>query len=446
MNYQVLIVGGGVAGLTLALKLVQRKIDVLLVEKDAGQSILYKGELLQPKSVEILYSLGLNEELEAESESINEIRSLEVDTFEDSPPTFRGGSSLSYSILASPYNKAKMIPHEKLRDLLFEKLNQHDTFHHLRPARFLGFTSETNLFKQKARIKTKDGEELIVADFYIGAEGRASSVRKHMNVTLKETNYNHQFLTVSFPKPPGLRESVMYSSQHSFLGLFPLPNNEVRSVLLIQPGEWKAMKEEGLESFFEAYKRFMPEMEGYVDQLRSWREIQLMIPVRHNASAYVDRNRVIIGDAAHSVHPMAGEGMNLAIQDGDVLGELLAWMYEKGELGLENLQWFERVRKPRAEYLSRLSHQSALAYSLTHPIWRKLRLRALYYMEHNPKIHFKQMLNVSGLGLWKATIFDYMKHLGFPPGLTSSKPYPAAKQRKYLFTPIDDYPWYAQTK
>ncbi|PSL51129.1 2-polyprenyl-6-methoxyphenol hydroxylase-like FAD-dependent oxidoreductase [Salsuginibacillus halophilus] len=445
MNYHVLIVGGGVAGLTLALKLVRCDVDVLLVEKEPSESPLYKGELVQPKSLEILDKVDILQDMYEWSYPLADTVSKEVDTFFDQQPVERMETRLSYKQLAkTPYNEARMIRHEKLRELLFAKLSTYETFHHMRPAKFTGFTNENDPLKRRAVIETKDGTvEHVFADIYVGAEGRASNVRKSMNVDIRETKYNHQFLTVSFPKPPSLTEAVMYASQSSFLGLFPLPDGEVRTVLLVEQGEWKAMKREGPEAFARAVKQFMPEMEGYVDQIPSWKAIQLMIPIRFNVSHYVEDNKVIIGDTAHSVHPMAGEGMNLAIQDADVLGELIGWMHKRGDMDLTHLKWFEHVRKPRAEYLSKLSHQSALVYAFYHPLWRKLRMRALYHMENNARLHFKQMLNVSGLGLWKSNIFDYMMHMGLPPGLARGRKLPARRQQKHIFTEADDYPWQA---
>ncbi len=79
----------------------------------------------------------------------------------------------------------------------------------------------------------------IQARFIIGAEGVGSKVRKHMGVTVSKQTYNHDFLTVSFPAPKELKAGEMVATHDRFLGLFPLPNQEVRTVYLIRKGEFK---------------------------------------------------------------------------------------------------------------------------------------------------------------------------------------------------------------
>jgi 2-polyprenyl-6-methoxyphenol hydroxylase-like FAD-dependent oxidoreductase len=290
-------------------------------------------------------------------------------------------------------------------------------------------------------VTTSKVEQSIEAQFYVGAEGRVSTVRDEMDVHIKQNSYNHHFLTVSFPSPPSLKSLSIITTQQRFLGLFPLPDQQVRSVLLIKPGKYKTMRKQGLDSFYQAYSDLMPDMEGYVNQVRSWKQIQLMIPVRHNVSSYVQDNCVLVGDAAHSVHPMAGEGMNLAIQDSDVLGELICWMYETGHTDASRLKWYEQVRKPRAEFVSSLSHQAALLYSFPSLSWQKLRMKGIHNTERNRRLHFKQMLNTSGLGIWKFTILDRMKQIGLAPNIGSNKTVSAPEQQSHFFTEKDDYPW-----
>jgi 2-polyprenyl-6-methoxyphenol hydroxylase-like FAD-dependent oxidoreductase len=148
---------------------------------------------------------------------------------------------------------------------------------------------------------------------------------------------------------------------------------------------------------------------------------------------------VIIGDAAHAVHPMAGEGMNMAIQDADVLGELLADMAEHGHFSADNLAWYEKVRYRRAEHVIQLSHLAALAYSFPFKTVSYFRQKTFERMEEDAVLHFKQMLNVSGLGMWKENFRDRFIQGGIMPVRTTDLE-PDKKELKY-YTKNDDYPW-----
>ncbi|MCA0987753.1 FAD-dependent oxidoreductase [Guptibacillus algicola] len=439
MQYDVLIIGGGIAGLTLAVKLGQSNVKTLIVEKDKKSGLIYKGELLQPKSLDILDRIGLLETVKENGVSLPSIQFHEFERMDNGSLKKLSENEFRYDLIQSPYNTSLMIPHERLKKLLFEEASKYDSIDHIQPAKFTGFTDEESS-KKKAVIETKEGQLEIQANFYVGAEGRASPTRTAMDVEMKKTSYNHHFLTVSFPRPDSLDKSTIITTQNRFLGLFPLPNNEVRSVLLIKPGEFKEMRKEGLDSFYRAYCELIPELDGYVQQIDSWKKIQLMIPVRHNVSQYVKDNIILTGDAAHSVHPMAGEGMNLAIQDSDVLGELLCWMFKTNQTEWKHLRWYEKVRKPRAEFVSRLSHQAALLYSFPYRPWQRLRIKGVQQTEHSSVLHYKQMLNTSGLGIWKFTIFDRMKQAGLLPARRNDHKLSGIEQ-KVIFDKNEDYPW-----
>lgn len=224
MEHEVMIVGGGIAGLTLAVKLASCNIDVLLVEKDEKSGTIYKGELLQPKSLEILNQLGVYDQIKQHGEALPSIEMIEYHQDEKGLELL-GRNEFRYDILNSRFNTSVMIPHEKLKEILFREARKHPTFVHLKPARFTGFTYAKG--KRKARVALPDREQLVSAKFYVGAEGRVSPVRNEMKVTLKKHSYNHHFLTVSFPRPASLKSSKIITTQEKFLGLFPLPDNQV---------------------------------------------------------------------------------------------------------------------------------------------------------------------------------------------------------------------------
>ncbi|MBF0708136.1 FAD-dependent monooxygenase [Alkalihalobacillus hwajinpoensis] len=441
MDYDVMIIGGGISGLTLAVKLGQSNVKTLLIEKDKRSGLIYKGELLQPKSLQVLERINVLDVVKENGFHLPSIEFHEYNQKDDGTMEHLSSNEFRYDVIPSLYNTSLMIPHERLKELLFEEASKYESVDYIQPAKFTGFT-EDEPENKKAIIQTKEGEREIQAGFYVGAEGRASPTRTAMEVEMKNTKYNHHFLTVSFPRPETLNQSTIITTQNKFVGLFPLPNNEVRSVLLIKPGEFKSMREEGLQSFYRAYCELMPELEGYVHQIDTWKKIQLMIPVRHNVSNYVKNNLILTGDAAHSVHPMAGEGMNLAIQDSDVLGELLCWMFGTNQTEWKHLKWYEKVRKPRAEYVSTLSHQAALLYSFPYRPWQRLRIKGVNQTEHSPLLHYKQMLNTSGLGIWKFNLLDRLKQAGIIPAAIGNGKLSKHPNEKVMFTKEDDYPWY----
>ncbi|MFS0725008.1 FAD-dependent oxidoreductase [Paenibacillus sp. 1P07SE] len=442
MRCQVFISGGGIAGLTLGLILARQGIDTVVAERSQGTGLMYKGELLQPKSLQILENLGLLAHLRRESFIVRTIRMQEQPV--DPPPgTGARGKKhrdivFDYGKLASPYDYALMHPHESLKQLLLDEAQALPSFHWIQPGSFTGLSRDADGRATAATVDTPDGPITVTADLFVGAEGRVSRMREEMGATAERTDYNHHFLTVSFGRPDTLGEATIISQGARFLGLFPLPDSQVRTVFLIRPEEFKAMRREGLERFYQEYRELRPDLEGYVDQIQRWKDIQLMIPFRHNADHYIKDNIAIMGDAAHNVHPMAGEGMNMAIQDADILGHLVSWSYREQHRVEDCLPWYERVRRERAQFISELSHLSALAYSFDQQVIQRARSHVLKRIEQSDYLHFKYMLNISGLGEWPETLFDRFRQLGLlPAGTTLS----AAERLARRFREDDDYPW-----
>jgi 2-polyprenyl-6-methoxyphenol hydroxylase-like FAD-dependent oxidoreductase len=429
MKTDVFISGGGVGGLTLALKLAQRGVDVMVAERLAARTPAYKGELLQPKSMQIFDGLGLFEEIRERANEIKVLDMLEL----SGTLAVKDQSFLDYGVLPGKYNAAYMVHHEELKSILLRNASKYTNFH------YLGGTAVKKVSGNTAYLQKGSEKIEVQADFFIGAEGRASVTRKAMGIDIKQTAYNHHFLTVTFPRAENFRDGQIISTYNRFLGLFPLPDNLVRSVYLIPEGDYQKLKEKPISHFHKLYTDLAPSVDGYVQQLQDWKKIQLMIPVMFHAPAYVKGNKAIIGDAAHAIHPMAGEGMNMAIQDADILGELQADMLESGNRQTENLLWYEKVRYKRAEHVLQLSHLSALAYSFPFRTVSYLRKRTVGRMEEDPILHFKQMLNVSGLGMWKENVRDRFIQGGFMP-VRSEDLTLDTKELKY-FTREEDYPW-----
>ncbi|MFD2922959.1 FAD-dependent oxidoreductase [Halobacillus naozhouensis] len=434
MKTDVFIAGGGVGGLALAVKLASRGVHVTVVEQLAKKSSAYKGELLQPKTLAILDTLNVLAETEANGHVIDQLRFLEVERQAHDHPNEIQLTELNYSRVASKYDHSLMVPHETTKDILREKGAAYaEHFNYLAGTRFLGFENGM------AKVRQKKSIQYIEADVYVGAEGRSSPTREAMNVRVKRRDYNHHFLTVTIPRPSDFTKGKMVTTADQFLGLFPLPDQQVRTVYLIKAGTFKQIKERGLPYLYQAYSELEPELSEGVRAIQDWKAVQLMIPFTYHVDSYYRGNLALIGDAAHTVHPMAGEGMNLAIQDADVLGELLAWCREQGEPFHKHLHYYEDVRKPRVEFLLNISHLSALVYSLPYQWWRNIRRRAMQRMYDDDELHVKQMLNISGLGKWNFTLVDRAIQGSILPA--RSKKVSDRKQQQFLFSEAEDYPW-----
>ncbi|MED4127152.1 MULTISPECIES: FAD-dependent oxidoreductase [Shouchella] len=430
MKTQVLIVGGGVAGLTAALKLAKHGINVIVVEKSPHLGHAYKGELIQPKTIQLFERAGIYESFSSAWTTFSTIETSELDVH--LKPMLR--SSMDYKQLPPPYQYAAMLPHSEIKRLLLKEVKQYKAFTLLQPATF------EQLEENKAIIKQGKQKTTIAFEFIIGAEGVNSRVREQAGIERKRHVYEHDFLTVSFPAPSGLKHGHLIATKDRFLGLFPLPNGYVRTVYLIRKGEYKTWRKGPLQVFYDHYVSLFPALDGYVQNIKEWKAIQLMVPIRQHANHYVKDNIALIGDAAHSVHPMAGEGMNLAIQGADCLGELLIDLYERRK-GNAFLNQYESVHKKRVKAIMNLSHLGGLAYGKEGKAWQRSRTFALKQLLNNETLLTKYMFNISGLGFWPFSVKDSVTLVK-----RSKTTKVLNEMEQYQYDVEDDYPWKHQMR
>ncbi|WP_338059337.1 FAD-dependent monooxygenase [Bacillus coahuilensis] len=259
----VFISGGGIGGLTIGLKLAKCGVDVTVVEKLPGPTPVYKGELLQPKSLDILDKLNLLNPTLENGHTIKELDLVEMTSRLKEIDT----SVMKYDVIPSDYAYSLMIHHEKIKEIVRDEALKYPHFHYIPNSICKGFRENYAIVK-----KDKKEEIHVEADFFIGAEGRTSATRNEMGINVKESIYNHHFLTVTFPRPKDFTRGKIISTHDRFLGLFPLPNNEVRSVYLIPAGKYKELRKQSLDYVYKLYTDLVPELEGYVNKIDSWKK------------------------------------------------------------------------------------------------------------------------------------------------------------------------------
>jgi 2-octaprenylphenol hydroxylase len=112
------------------------------------------------------------------------------------------------------------------------------------------------------------------------------------------------------------------------------------------------------------------------------------------------RDRVaIVGDAAHTIHPLAGQGANLGISDAAALAQQISLLVEQGkDFGLaRNLRPFERWRKTETVKMVAAMEGFKRMFSGSHPLKKLVRDAGLSLANHSPKAKQKIIQQAMGL-------------------------------------------------
>lgn len=169
---------------------------------------------------------------------------------------------------------------------------------------------------EEARLTLADGRSMAAA-LVVGADGAQSSVRKVAGIEAAERNYGQTAVVANFRcEKPHRNVAFQWFQGGPVLALLPLPGEQVAMVWSL-PTEDAARITASLEAEVERASRSTLGKLELASQVRS-------LPLRHLKARRLVAPRVaLVGDAGHVVHPLAGQGLNLGLQDVRVLAQVL---------------------------------------------------------------------------------------------------------------------------
>jgi 2-polyprenyl-6-methoxyphenol hydroxylase-like FAD-dependent oxidoreductase len=317
---QVVIVGAGPCGVTLALLLAQRGIAVQLVEPSRQFHRLFRGEGLMPSGLEALQQMGLlslldrlpHRPLDAWEVWING-RSL----FRVNEPIEPGGQPCT------------LVSQSALLEALIQQATAYAHFE------FLQGASVQDLLWSDERVsgvKLKDGREL-PATLVIATDGRHSTVRQRANLPLHHQSNRFDILWFRLADGPSLAtENVFYSivhDRHAF-GLFRSSegNLQIGWALHDVTTPWKQI--DWGEAIASASPDWLAEhVKTYAHTLSA--PVLLSVEVGRCPRWWLP-GLLLLGDAVHPMSPIRAQGINMALRDAIVAVNHLVPVLPQGDL------------------------------------------------------------------------------------------------------------------
>ncbi len=325
----VLIVGAGPVGAALALNLVQRahvsaqRIVLLAPEvpaaPQANEPFDLRVSAFTPASLDLFESLGVLAQLE--SARIGNIERMRVWSHQlpaDSPDALQ----FEASELGVPVLGAIMENRAVQAALQQRSVTQ--------GIQVLAHRAQDIQFKPE-RVEVRTDQGTISAELVIGADGADSMVRRAAGIQTTLHDYDQDAMvgvvTASRPQPGTALQRFLPSGPLAFLPLQGAQYSFVWSATRAVAAEWFALPD----------KEFSVELTRHSD--RALGDLQLVgaracFPLkRQQAGSYVAPATALVGDAAHVVHPLAGQGINLGLSDAMALTEALRARPARESLG-----------------------------------------------------------------------------------------------------------------
>jgi 2-polyprenyl-6-methoxyphenol hydroxylase-like FAD-dependent oxidoreductase len=404
----VLIVGAGIGGLSLALRLAAKGYRVRIIQQREPARV-YRPEIIQPAGLLAYEELGLLSNLMAR-------RAARVNLFH-----FHriGGDRLcrvDYRLLHHPHPYALItLPHQTRR-VLMDGLGRY-------PAVTIHWDAEfRDVLRRGSRVVgvkavEHDREQEFCAAVTVGSDGSKSRLRDALGIGCRLKRYANGFLSVLVKSihahgEDGMPHVRYYLGEGEILGIFPTSSTTLCLLYMVPTLHLDTLNGERLAEVKQRIASIEPWLNGSLNAPGAWERQSRLAPVQARVSSWAVDGAALIGDAAHACHPHIAQGSFQAMEDGRILADVLDGCFAKGDFSARALAPYEETRRPVIERLQRLANEYAWLWETKNPLLVRLRDWVFRNIGNSPRLLYKVAATEAGIDSRPLTVVDRLQALG----------------------------------
>ncbi|MBV5335457.1 UbiH/UbiF/VisC/COQ6 family ubiquinone biosynthesis hydroxylase, partial [bacterium] len=339
LTTEVVVLGGGPAGLSLATALATAGVPVVCIDRDdperqGGDGFDIRTTALAYGSMKVLEGAGVWAHLERDAGPINDIRV--ADQFS---PLFVHYDHRDLTVDGGHRPFGWIVDNKDMRRALFARVDELPHLVHLAPAA----ATAVERSRDGATVRLADGRSGR-ARLVVGADGRKSMVRESAGIGVRRWAYRQTAMICTIRhSEPNRGVAVEHFLPGGPFAVLPMTENRCSIV-------WSERSEHADGYIHMPESQFIDELKrrsgGYLGDIQ-------LLPRREGwplsvllADSFVAERLALVGESAHAIHPIAGQGLNLGLRDVAALAEVVVDAYRLGldVGGTEGLARYQRWR------------------------------------------------------------------------------------------------------
>jgi 2-polyprenyl-6-methoxyphenol hydroxylase-like FAD-dependent oxidoreductase len=331
------IVGGGPAGVILALLLARKGIPVMLLEAHMDFEREFRGDTIHPSTMEVMDQLGLADRLLQIRHT--ELRQFAIQVNNSTVPI------VGLSRLKTRYPYITVMAQARFLDFLTEEAKRYPAFQLVMGAQVDELLEEGGVIRG-VRYRGHDGWYEVRAALTIGADGRFSRLRKLAGLESVKTSPPMDILWFRLSRKEGDKLEGLMGRFKDGVILVCIDRFDYWQLGYVIPkGGYQQIRAMGLEHLRQNLVKGVPEFADRVEELQDWKQVSVLSVESDRLSRWYRPGLLLIGDAAHVMSPVGGVGINYAIQDAVAVYNLLGERLQSGRVDESDLRKVQMRRE-----------------------------------------------------------------------------------------------------